>query len=86
MNRGMPPRRANALAGTKALMASELVRLAAAGRAWMAEGRIVARDRTATGDPELDAAQHPHPGWPRWRGAPCGYSRGRRSCGGFGHH
>jgi hypothetical protein len=39
-----------------ALMASELVRLAAAGRAWIAEGRIVARDQTATGDPELDAA------------------------------
>ena len=39
-----------------ALMASELVRLAAAGRAWIAEGRIVARDRTATGDAELDAA------------------------------
>jgi hypothetical protein len=39
-----------------ALMASELSRLAAAGRAWIAEGRIVARDQTATGDPELDAA------------------------------
>ena len=39
-----------------ALMASELIRLAAAGRAWIAEGRIVARDQTATGDPELDAA------------------------------
>ena len=39
-----------------ALMASELIRLAAAGRAWIAEGRIVARDRTATGDAELDAA------------------------------
>ncbi len=39
-----------------ALMASELVRLAAAGRAWIAEGRIVAEDRTATGDAELDAA------------------------------
>jgi hypothetical protein len=39
-----------------ALMASELIRLAAAGRAWMAEGRIVVRDQTATGDPELDAA------------------------------
>ena len=32
-----------------ALMASELIRLAAAGRAWIAEGRIVARDQTATG-------------------------------------
>ena len=39
-----------------ALMASELIRLAAAGRAWIAEGRIVARDQTATGDPELCAA------------------------------
>jgi hypothetical protein len=39
-----------------ALMASELVRLAAAGRAWITEGRIVAEDRTATGDAELDAA------------------------------
>jgi Golgi phosphoprotein 3 (GPP34) len=39
-----------------ALMASELIRLAAAGRVWIAEGRIVARDQTATGDPELDAA------------------------------
>jgi hypothetical protein len=39
-----------------ALMASELIRLAAAGRAWIAEGRIVAWDQTATGDPELDAA------------------------------
>jgi hypothetical protein len=39
-----------------ALMASELIRLAAAGRAWIAEGRILARDQTATGDPELDAA------------------------------
>jgi hypothetical protein len=39
-----------------ALMASELIRLAAAGRAWIAEGRIVARDQSATGDPELDAA------------------------------
>src|ERR1700733_5860180 len=38
------------------LMASELIRLAAVGRAWIAEGRIVARDQTATGDPELDAA------------------------------
>ena len=39
-----------------ALMASELIRLAAAGRAWIAEGRIVARDQTPAGDPELDAA------------------------------
>jgi hypothetical protein len=39
-----------------ALMASELIRLAAAGRAWIAEGRIAAWDQTATGDPELDAA------------------------------
>jgi Golgi phosphoprotein 3 (GPP34) len=39
-----------------ALMASELIRLAAAGRAWIAEGRIAARDPAATGDPELDAA------------------------------
>ncbi len=39
-----------------ALMASELVRLAAAGRAWITEGRIVAEDRTATGDAELDAS------------------------------
>jgi hypothetical protein len=39
-----------------ALMASELIRLAAAGQAWIAEGRIVATDQTATGDPELDAA------------------------------
>ena len=39
-----------------ALMASELIRLAAAERAWIAEGRIVARDQTATGDPGLDAA------------------------------
>ena len=39
-----------------ALMATELIRLAAAGRAWIAGGRIVARDRTATGDAELDAA------------------------------
>jgi hypothetical protein len=39
-----------------ALMASELIRLAAAGRAWIAEGRIVATDQTATGDLELDAA------------------------------
>ena len=38
------------------LMASELIRLAAAGRAWIDEGRIVAPDRTATGDAELDAA------------------------------
>ncbi len=39
-----------------ALMATELIRLAAAGRAWIAGDRIVARDRTATGDAELDAA------------------------------
>jgi Golgi phosphoprotein 3 (GPP34) len=39
-----------------ALMASELIRLAAAGRARITEGRIVAQDRTATGDAELDAA------------------------------
>jgi Golgi phosphoprotein 3 (GPP34) len=39
-----------------ALMASELIRLAVAGRAWMDEGRVVARDQAATGDPELDAA------------------------------
>ena len=39
-----------------ALMASELIRLAAAGRAWIDEGRIFVRDQTATGDPELDAA------------------------------
>jgi hypothetical protein len=39
-----------------ALMASELVRLAAAGRAWIAGGRIVAGDHTPTGDAELDAA------------------------------
>ena len=39
-----------------ALMASELIRLAAAGRAWIVEGRIAVRDQTATGDPELDAA------------------------------
>jgi hypothetical protein len=39
-----------------ALMASELVRLAAAGRAWIAGGRIAARDCTGTGDAELDAA------------------------------
>jgi len=38
------------------LMGSELVRLAAAGRAGIAEGRIVVLDRTATGDTELDAA------------------------------
>jgi hypothetical protein len=38
------------------LMGSELVRLAAAGRAGIAEGRIVVLDGTATGDPELDAA------------------------------
>ena len=39
-----------------ALMASELVRLAAAGRAQIAGGRIEAQDRTGTGDAELDAA------------------------------
>ncbi len=39
-----------------ALLATELIRLAAAGRAWIAGGRIVARDRTANGDAELDAA------------------------------
>jgi hypothetical protein len=39
-----------------ALMGSELVRLAAAGRAWISEGRIAVRDRAATGDTELDAA------------------------------
>lgn len=39
-----------------ALMASELIRLAAAGRARITEGRIVAGGRTATGDAELDAA------------------------------
>ncbi len=39
-----------------ALMASELVRLAAAGRAQVAGGRIAVRDRAATGDRELDAA------------------------------
>jgi hypothetical protein len=38
------------------LMGSELVRLAAAGRAGIAEGRIVVLDRTPTGDTELDAA------------------------------
>jgi len=38
------------------LMGSELVRLAAAGRAGIAEGRIVVLDRTATGDAELDVA------------------------------
>ena len=38
------------------LMGSELVRLAAAGRAGTAEGRIVVLDRTAAGDAELDAA------------------------------
>jgi hypothetical protein len=38
------------------LMGSELVRLAAAGRAGIAEGRIAVLDRTATGDAELDAA------------------------------
>ncbi len=39
-----------------ALMASELVRLAAAGRAWITGDRIAALDRTGTGDAELDAA------------------------------
>ncbi|HEX9353758.1 MAG TPA: GPP34 family phosphoprotein [Streptosporangiaceae bacterium] len=39
-----------------ALMASELVRLAAAGRVLIAAGRITVRDRTPTGDAELDAA------------------------------
>ncbi len=39
-----------------ALTASEIIRLSAAGRAWIAGGRIVVRDQTATGDPELDAA------------------------------
>jgi hypothetical protein len=39
-----------------ALMASELIRLAVAGRAWIDEGRVVAPDQAATGDPELDAA------------------------------
>ena len=39
-----------------ALMASELIRLAAAGRAQIAKGRIAVRDRTPTGDGELDAA------------------------------
>jgi Golgi phosphoprotein 3 (GPP34) len=38
------------------LMGSELVRLAAAGRAGIDEGRIAVLDPTATGDPELDAA------------------------------
>ncbi len=38
------------------LMGSELVRLAAAGRAGIAGGRIVVPDRTVTGDAELDAA------------------------------
>ena len=38
------------------LMASELVRLAAAGRAGIAEGRIAVLDHTPTGDTELDAA------------------------------
>ena len=38
------------------LMGSELVRLAAAGRAGIAEGRIAVLDHTATGDTELDAA------------------------------
>ena len=39
-----------------ALMASDLIRLAAAGRAQLAKGRIAVRDRTPTGDGELDAA------------------------------
>ena len=39
-----------------ALMASELIRLAAAGRAQIAEGRIAVRDRTPAGDAELDSA------------------------------
>jgi golgi phosphoprotein 3 len=39
-----------------ALMGSELVRLAAAGRVRITEGRIEVVDQTATGDPELDAA------------------------------
>ena len=39
-----------------ALMGAELVRLAAAGRASIVQGRIVAGDRDATGDTELDAA------------------------------
>lgn len=39
-----------------ALMASELVRLAAAGRVLIAEGRITVRDRTPAGDAELDSA------------------------------
>ena len=38
------------------LMGSELVRLAAAGRVRITEGRIEVVDQTATGDPELDAA------------------------------
>src|SRR3984957_11707165 len=38
------------------LMGSELVRLAAAGRAGIAGGRIAVLDRTPTGDTELDAA------------------------------
>ena len=38
------------------LMGSELVRLAAAGRAGIAEGRIAVLDGTPTGDTELDAA------------------------------
>ena len=38
------------------LMGSELVRLAAAGRAGIAEGRIAVLDHTPTGDTELDAA------------------------------
>ena len=39
-----------------ALMASELVRLAAAGRAQIAGVRIAVRDRAPTGDAELDSA------------------------------
>lgn len=38
------------------LMGSELVRLAAAGRADIEAGRVVVRDAAATGDPRLDAA------------------------------
>ena len=39
-----------------ALMATEMVRLAAAGRAQIAGGRIAVRDRAPTGDAELDSA------------------------------
>jgi hypothetical protein len=39
-----------------ALMGSELVRLAAAGRVRITEGRIEVVSQTVTGDPELDAA------------------------------